>query len=167
MNEPDSTLILLRHSKAEHAFDVADADRPLTERGHRDATAAGGWLVEHDLVPDLVLCSPARRTRQTWHEVALAFGERGNGVTSVYEPGLYGGFDLEECLELIHSTEADVRVLMLVGHNPTMGELSRLLGGGEGADLRTSGIAVHRAPGSWASFAPGAAPLTASHTARG
>ena len=67
------TLVLLRHAKAEAAGSDApdDAERPLTARGHADAAAAGAWLARHGLLPDVVICSPARRTRQTWHGVAL------------------------------------------------------------------------------------------------
>ena len=162
----DRTLVLLRHAKAEHTMGVDDADRALTERGHRDATAAGTWLVEQDLVPDLVLCSPARRTRETWHEVAMALGARAVEVTAVYEAGLYGGFDIDELLELIASTEPEINTLLLIGHNPTMEHLSTVLSGDASAGMHTSGIAVHRAD-DWQAFAPGAAPLTAEHTARG
>ena len=66
------TLVILRHAKAANPEGVADPDRPLTSRGHADAAAAGAWLAHRDLQPDLVLCSSARRTRETWHGVALA-----------------------------------------------------------------------------------------------
>ena len=65
------TLVLLRHAKAETPGEVFDYDRRLAPRGAADAVAAGAWLAAHDLLPDLVLCSPAARTRQTWHGVAV------------------------------------------------------------------------------------------------
>ena len=64
----DKTLILMRHSKAEEGFTKPDHDRELAARGRRDATAAGGWLRQEGLVPDLVICSTAVRTRQTWEQ---------------------------------------------------------------------------------------------------
>ena len=62
----ERTLVILRHAKAERPAELADADRPLTQRGHADAAAAGAWLAARGYRPDLVLCSPAKRTRQTW-----------------------------------------------------------------------------------------------------
>lgn len=67
-------LIVLRHAKATHKPGFTDVDRPLTARGLRDADAAGEWLRDRELIPDLVLCSSALRTRETWDRVALALG---------------------------------------------------------------------------------------------
>src|SRR3546814_17061037 len=59
-------LILLRHAHAEPpATGQSDLDRPLSAEGNAEAEAAGRWLQEQRLVPDLVLCSPSRRTRET------------------------------------------------------------------------------------------------------
>ena len=63
-------LVLMRHSRATHKTGFEDVGRPLTGRGRRDAAAAGAWLRGQRLVPDLVLCSPALRTRQTWDELS-------------------------------------------------------------------------------------------------
>ena len=69
------TLILLRHAHAEPAAPgQADVDRPLSPEGLAEAEAAGRWLVEHALVPDRVLCSPARRARETLEAVLGAIG---------------------------------------------------------------------------------------------
>ena len=67
------------------------------------------------------------------------------------------------------ATDPAVRVLLLVGHNPTMSALSALLDpkGGEPEGLRTAGIAVHAVPGDWSALAPGKAAVTAWYTARG
>ena len=63
-------LILLRHAHAEPAENgLADIDRPLSPHGLAEAEAAGRWLLEQRLVPDRVLCSPARRTRETLEAV--------------------------------------------------------------------------------------------------
>lgn len=63
-------LVVLRHAESAWPQDVADSERPLAPRGRRDAPTAGRWLREADCVPDLVVCSPARRTRQTWDLIA-------------------------------------------------------------------------------------------------
>ena len=59
-------LILLRHAHAEPArTGGADLDRPLSPEGLAEAESAGRWLRDNKLVPDRVLCSPSRRTRET------------------------------------------------------------------------------------------------------
>ena len=68
-------LILLRHAHAEpSAPGQADLDRPLSSEGLAEAEAAGRWLAENRLVPDCVLCSPARRARETLEAVLGAIG---------------------------------------------------------------------------------------------
>ena len=68
-------LILLRHAHAEPAGNgQADLDRPLSAEGLAEAEAAGRWLAENKLVPDCVLCSPSRRTRETLEAVLGAIG---------------------------------------------------------------------------------------------
>ncbi len=62
----DKVLILFRHAKAEQVVGKPDHERELTARGRKDAHAAGAWLREHELGAELVLCSTATRTRQTW-----------------------------------------------------------------------------------------------------
>lgn len=144
----DRTLVLLRHAKADRPNGVVDLDRPLTERGHADAAAAGAWLVKHAYVPDLVLCSPSRRTRQTWHSVAVTLAGAGSPHVR-YERPIYDG-SAQDMLALVQSLE-DERVVMMVGHNPTISQLSELLDTSsfDSDGLRTAGVAVHRGPVDW------------------
>lgn len=59
-------LILMRHAKSDWANEgLSDHDRPLNDRGKRDAPRIADWLGENRLVPDLILCSSAARTRET------------------------------------------------------------------------------------------------------
>ncbi|GAA3449138.1 SixA phosphatase family protein [Dactylosporangium matsuzakiense] len=155
----ERTLILLRHAKAADPDDYAtDIERPLAPRGRRDAAAAGAWLKEQDLRPEAVLCSPAVRTRQTLAELGL-------DAPVVYEHRIYTGPALDT-LELIQQTAASVATLLLVGHNPTISDLSNELYSAslDSTGLSTSGLAVHRFEGTWASLTR--APLAAAHTAR-
>ncbi|HEV7897176.1 MAG TPA: histidine phosphatase family protein [Planosporangium sp.] len=162
----DRTLVLLRHAKAANPEDVADLRRALTTRGQADAAAGGTWIAGRGLLPDLVLCSPARRARETWHGLALTLGGEASHTTVVYEPTLYRAATGQELLDLISATGPKIRTLVVIGHNPTLSELSSLLDPAADEGLRTSGIAVHRVPGVWPDLAPGGAPRTASHTAR-
>lgn len=164
------TLVLLRHAKADNPLGVADADRPLSDRGLRDARAAGRWLAERT-VPELVLCSPARRTRQTWQAVAEQLPAQ--AVPEVrYEPDLYRG-GTAEAIALLRLIDDDLTRVLVVGHNPTLSYLAFTLV--EGTDsaarldsdgLHTSGLAVHEFTGSWHDCGPGTAALSAAHTAR-
>jgi phosphohistidine phosphatase len=163
----ERTLVLLRHAKAEQPVGTDDIDRPLTARGHADAAAAGAWLVRHALRPAEVICSPAKRTRQTWHGVALALG--GSGPHVRYEPMMYGG-TARDLLDLIRGAAESADTVLVIGHNPTISELSGLLdpsASGDSDGLRTSGLAVHRFDGDWADVELGKAALADMHTARG
>lgn len=157
--------MILRHAKADRPAGVADIDRPLTERGHADAAAAGAWLASRGYAPDLVLCSPAKRTRQTWHGVAMAL----TGAPEVrYLPELYAD-GVDDALDLLTAAPESVRTVLLVGHNPTVSMLSALLdeaGARDSEGLRTSGLAVHARDGDWSAWTVGQAPLVATDTAR-
>ncbi|GAA0474363.1 phosphohistidine phosphatase [Paractinoplanes deccanensis] len=168
------TLVLLRHAKAETPGDFPDFDRKLTEVGETDADAAGAWLADEHLHPDLVLCSPAARTRQTWQgvSIALAQAKPGGGAPEVrYEESLYSG-GRTEVFDLLQTIPDTVRTILVVGHNPTVSEVSLLLlpddqYDGNDVTLKTAGLAVHRAEGSWSTTEPRSMPLIERHTARG
>jgi phosphohistidine phosphatase len=166
------TLVLLRHAKAEPPGEDLDVERVLSERGQADARAAGAWLAAQNLRPGLVLCSPATRTRQTWHGVAMALAEADAEAAAPdvrYENGLYYG-GRTETVDLVRAVPDTVDTVLVVGHNPTISDVSILLRPYEDdADvegLRTCGIAVHRVERSWADTEPGALPLLTLHTAR-
>ena len=168
------TLVLLRHAKAETPGDLDDFDRRLTTTGETDADAAGAWLADEQLHPDLVLCSSAVRTRQTWQgvSIALAQARAGGGTPEVrYEDRLYAG-GRTEVFDLLQKVPDTVRTVLVVGHNPTVSEVSLLLipdDQYDGAEvvLKTAGMAVHRADGPWSAAEPRAMRLVERHTARG
>src|SRR6266700_6314858 len=78
-------LVLLRHAKSAWP-DVPDHERPLARRGRRDAPGAGAWLRRAGYLPDLVVCSTARRARETWQ---LAAAELGASPPVRFEPRVY------------------------------------------------------------------------------
>ena len=166
------TLVLLRHAKAETPGDRPDVQRRLTKRGAADSAAAGSWLAAEGIRPDLVLCSPATRTRQTWHGVAMALADAdpaGPAPDVHYEAGLYDG-GRTEVVDLLRAVPDGVGTVLVVGHNPTISDVSALLrpdGNGAVDGLKTCGLAVHRAPGTWSTTEPGGMDLVTVHTARG
>ncbi len=167
------TLVLLRHAKAETPGELPDFERRLTEKGDADADAAGSWLADERLRPHLVLCSSARRTRQTWQGVSVALKQADPAAPSPevhYEHGLYGG-GRTEVFDLLRAVPDGVRTVLVIGHNPTMSDVSILLRPyeeqGRPTALRTAGMAVHRAEGPWSRTEPCSMPLITEHTARG
>lgn len=159
------TLALLRHAKAMSPDDYADDfERPLSHRGRSDAAAAGRWLLGQGVLPQLVLCSPALRTRETWTAAGAALGD----PVVTYQPRLYLT-SVSDALELVQATDLGVHTLLVIGHNPTLSVLSAMLNtdGLTGEGLQTAGIAVHRLDGTWADFDAHTAPVVAEHTARG
>ena len=76
------TLLLLRHAKSSwDNSDLADHDRPLNGRGRRDAPRMGQLLAQHDLTPDLIVTSAARRAATTAEPVSYTHLTLGKGTT--------------------------------------------------------------------------------------
>src|SRR5437870_1959450 len=66
-------LMLLRHAKAEKGSSgMGDPDRALNPRSRKDASKIGAYLARHALMPERVIVSSARRTRETWERLATA-----------------------------------------------------------------------------------------------
>jgi phosphohistidine phosphatase len=155
----------MRHSRATHKTGFEDVERPLTGRGRRDAAAAGSWLRDQGLVPDLVLCSPALRTRQTWDELsgplstppAAATAGRASAVEVWYDSRLYLADDYE-LREIIAQTPDEVGTLLVIGHNPTIEQVASGLTSEAGLSFPTSAIAVVDVA-SWVRLPPGAGTL--------
>lgn len=114
-------LILLRHAKSDWDSGArSDFDRPLAERGRRDAPRMGRWLKKSGFVPELILCSPALRTRETLAAVNdhLQVAEQ----NIVYEDAIYGA-SLGALRGLVEKHGKRGGTLMLIGHNPGISEL--------------------------------------------
>jgi phosphohistidine phosphatase len=122
---------LLRHAKSSwRDRSLADRDRPLAGRGRRAAKAVARHLEAEGIRPDLVLCSPARRTRETLERVERGFGDQ---VEARLEEALYGASEAE-LLARLEALPQQVGSVMLIGHNPGLEELALALAS-EGAGL--------------------------------
>lgn len=172
MSEPSRRLLLLRHSKAEHVFGKADHERELTDRGHADARAIGEWLAAQGIEPDLVICSTATRTRQTWAS-AQEGGARADATA--FEKGIYHG-GVRAVMTAAQEADPDLTTLLVVGHEPTMSAATEILTEGAGAaaalaasdrGFPTSGLAVLAVDGPWARLAQGGATLEEFVVGRG
>jgi len=140
-------LMIFRHAKAEKsAAGTRDRDRPLNPRGLKNAARMGGYMAHHGLVPQHVLVSPARRTRETWAGLASALP---GAIPTFFEDRLYNAVP-EDILAVIRETQPSIRTLLVIGHNPGLHDVARLLiASGDVAarerlneGLPTSGLAV-------------------------
>jgi len=152
-------LIVMRHAKAGELPGGPDFERALRQRGRVDSAAAGAWLRSHGYLPDLVICSAARRTRQTWQYVSQALGGQPRMEA---EQRLYHA-DAGEVIEVIREADPGVGTLMYVGHNPAAADLVAALTGSE-LHFPTSAIAVIGIRGDWAELGAGDGELEASWT---
>lgn len=124
-------LTLLRHAKSDWGdAGLADFDRPLNERGRKDAPLMGRFLAAVGLLPDLVVSSPARRARQTSEAAAQAAGYRRR---IQWEEAIYMA-SLDTLLAVVQSLPDDAGHALLVGHIPGFEELASALMGAGGRD---------------------------------
>jgi phosphohistidine phosphatase len=133
------TLILMRHAKSSWATPgQPDHDRPLNTRGKQSAPVMGRWLVAQGLVPDAILCSSAKRARQTVKRMRAEVAEL---PAPTIEPDLYesGPDEMQSCLAKLPSGCGSA---MIVAHEPGMGEMLSRLTGCEHGPFPTAAIAV-------------------------
>ncbi|WP_030760577.1 histidine phosphatase family protein [Streptomyces griseus] len=157
--EKTRRIVLLRHAKADWGQE-ADHERPLAERGRKDAPVAGRRLAGTGISFDLALCSTAARTRETWK---LAVHELPERPRTVYEERIYEA-SLGELIALLNEVPEEVDDLLVVGHNPGMHALADALAGEADGDLLarmnrsgypTSAYAVLAFTGTWKSVEHG------------
>lgn len=117
---PSRILLLMRHGKAE-AVAERDFERNLVEKGEDQARLIGDYLVSQGITPSRVLVSAAARTKQTWQGVQSAF--QGKDIEVDELEALYLG-GTSETLDLIRAVPSAQRVLLVVGHEPTMSQLA-------------------------------------------
>jgi phosphohistidine phosphatase len=162
------TLLLMRHAKSAYPAGVTDHDRPLAPRGKREAGLAGEWLRSHAPPIDAVLCSTATRTRETLSQTGLdapvTFSER------LYDavPGTV--------IDVINDVDENVGTLLVIGHEPAMGQVSLGLASAEDSNktasqqlstkFPTSAIAVLRTGEPWRRLELGGAALVGFHVPR-
>ncbi len=120
-------LFLLRHAEA-LSDGGKDQDRTLSLKGKQDARALGQFMLDQKFMPDLVLCSPAMRTRQTLEGVQHFLGAE----NVVYDEALYSG-GLGDYLSLVQTASDTYHNILVLAHNPSIYALASLLSG-EGSD---------------------------------
>ncbi|MBX7241147.1 MAG: histidine phosphatase family protein [Bacteroidia bacterium] len=118
------TLVICRHAKADYPSDTADFDRPLKEKGIKDAEYMGELLSDHNFSPDLIISSPALRAFSTAKIVAEAVKYPIKDIQT--HPDIYheGPGSL---LDMIEDIPKEVQSVMIFGHNPTLSDFVRAI----------------------------------------
>jgi phosphohistidine phosphatase len=157
------TLYLMRHAKSDwHSAAQADFDRPLNQRGAKDAARMGQWLHEQNIAPGIILSSPAQRAKQTGLAVAEALGIKATAVA--FNKDLYLA-DRAALLTILRTVPAATESVLLVAHNPGMDDLVDWLASeppplsDSGKLMTTAAIAIFDLPVPWAKLKRGAASL--------
>ncbi|MFE3557036.1 SixA phosphatase family protein [Streptomyces sp. NPDC059193] len=158
-------LLLVRHAKAVPKGQTDDFDRPLSDRGRTNAPEAGRWLAGSGYAADLALCSPARRTRQTWELMLPALT---SPPPTVYDDRLYDAAP-SVLVEVLSARSGNLGNVLLVGHNAGIHELASALCGSGPAELLerlrdgfpTSGVVVVDLADGWDALTPGHGTLAA------
>ncbi len=149
-------LYVLRHAKS--SWDdpgLEDRERPLSGRGRRSAQLISEHLRKEGIEPDLVLCSSARRTKETL-ELVDPTGER------LVEDELYGA-SAGEWIERLKQVPSETGSVLVIGHNPSLQKLVLGLGGPDGSvqdKFPTAALATLELTGAWDALEPGGASLT-------
>lgn len=141
-----------------------DRERPLTPEGRRAAELLGRRLKADGTSPDYVLCSPARRARETLDGLAIALDAL---PPADFDDELYLA-DTHSVLHHLRAVPAETKCLLLIGHNPGLEELVRGFAGTANAavdaGLPAASLAIFQVSGAWSALSPASARLTAFFT---
>ncbi|NQV79511.1 MAG: histidine phosphatase family protein [Alphaproteobacteria bacterium] len=118
------TLYLLRHAKSSQATGgLNDEDRSLNERGRTAAAALGRYMHDYGLRPDLILSSPAQRTRETLEILGGAAAWGPANPPERFIDRLYLATSAE-ILTAVRAVADPAQSILVVGHNPGIHELA-------------------------------------------
>lgn len=146
------TLVMIRHAKSSWANPLqSDYERPLNDRGKEQAPEMGKILNEHKIIPDLIIASSAKRTRQTAKKIAEAVGYNEDNIK--WEEKLY------HCIpavfeDLISEINDKIKTVFIIGHNPGITEfVNQLSPDFKIDDMPTCAVAAaHVDTEEWSSF---------------
>jgi phosphohistidine phosphatase len=157
------TLYLMRHAKSDwHSSTSSDFDRPLNQRGAKDAVRMGQWLQQQTVIPGLILSSPAERAKQT--ALAVVDALQMNAEQIQFNKDLYHA-DRATLLQVLHSVPEQTESVLLVAHNPGLDELAEWLAPEppaltqSGKLMTTAAIAIFEIPGAWSKLQRGTVAL--------
>ncbi len=145
------TLTLLRHAKSswDHPG-LSDHDRPLNDRGERDAPEMGRRLKARGIRPSLLIASTAKRTTQTAKLVAAAIGFPSEFIQR--ERDLYHA-SADQIMRVVCSQDPTFQHILVIGHNPGISDLANRLSDRLTGDMPTGAmITIEADVDDWAGF---------------
>ncbi|MFN3343821.1 MAG: SixA phosphatase family protein [Flavobacteriales bacterium] len=136
------TLYLVRHAKSSWSdLTLSDFDRPLNERGKRNAPFMGKIFRSKGIKPDLIVSSPAKRALSTAKKIAKEIDYETENIkteSSIYEA------DLRTLLKVVNELPTKAKTVMLFGHNPGITEFANYLAGTDISNIPTCGMVCIR-----------------------
>jgi phosphohistidine phosphatase len=147
-------LTLIRHARASWGnAALDDIDRPLNERGEKEASLIGRRLSRHSLKPEQIVCSPATRATSTATLIARELGLPLHDV--VLQRRIYEA-EVGDLLHIIQQLDRSLTHVILIGHNPGISELSSILTGLSMRSMHTCGVfAIDFEVAEWTEIEPG------------
>lgn len=140
-------LILIRHAKSSWLNpSIDDFDRPLNKRGKRDAPFMAKLLSGKNIHPDIIISSPAKRTKLTALEFAKQLGVGSNAT--ILNDKLYLA-SLTTLIKILKKLDDNVKIVLLVGHNPGLTDLHNFLCKQEIDNIPTCGIVSMKTDKNW------------------
>ncbi len=137
-------LLIIRHAKSDwNNPEIRDFERPLNERGERNAPEMARRLIRHDLVPQLLVSSPALRALTTAELFAGVLGYERSSIVQV--PEIYEARS-STLLDIINGLDNQVDFAALFGHNPGVSHLASKLSDSRFLDLPTCGMVLIKFP---------------------
>ncbi len=135
------TLLITRHAKTVPGDGrLADHDRYLTSRGHKDLILVSNELIDLGIIPDKIISSPAKRTHQTAEIFADRFQIHRNNIALA--DFLYGYYNVDALINFLQNSASKFPCIQIIGHNPKMEELGAALTGSVYRRIPTSGTLV-------------------------
>lgn len=147
----NKTIYLIRHAKSSWKFpELSDFERPLNKRGKSDAPFMGKLLAEKNILPDLIISSPAKRAISTAEIIADAIGYNREFIIEEEELYLASSNSILRILALLN----DKKSVMIFGHNPGLTVLNNLLSDKHIENIPTCGIVALRFNAEWNQIKP-------------
>ena len=145
-------IFILRHAKSSWKDSyLSDFDRPLADRGIREAKKLCGFIKKNSFNIDKVICSNAKRALETFYLVADGFNFEIEKAT--YTNNLYFG-EVEDIVDTINELGDDIKKILIIGHNPTLHTLTEMLTNEHINRFTTCNLAKISFEGKWKTLAP-------------
>jgi len=144
----------MRHAKSSwDDFSISDFDRPLNKRGKLAAPLMGEVLKKKNVLPQLILSSPANRAQSTAKIIADTIGYSSENI--IYHDSMYESSELNLFM-ILRAIDPTVDSCMLVGHNPSLTTVINQLSDFRLDNLPTAAVVAFTFDGSWQDLAPNA-----------